>query len=153
MRSYNSTQSSSHQVGPGSCPARRPRLATRAPATVFRQDVTKGSAKIRGYGGGPEGTQRVRSGSVCIHASVFVCWCPRVCVAGTQVLHQEQEGSCEACLGSRPQAPEAPVGLGVKFHLFAARPSPHLEGTETRSEAGMRRRGITLSTVQNSSKT
>lgn len=141
-------------MGPGEAARPAPRPGHQAPATVFRQDVTKGLAKIRGlWGGRPRGHSEGQEW-LCVCASMPVCLCVCVHVCAWLALrsrHQEQEGSCEACLGSRPQAPEAPVGQpgGQVSTLFAARPSPHLRGQETRSEAGMRRRGITLSTVQN----
>ena len=65
--------------------------------------------------GGPAGTQRVRNGSVCVCVCASTPVCLRVCVHVCAWLAlrswcQEEEGSCEACLGSRPpQTLEAPI--------------------------------------------
>lgn len=90
---------------------------------------------------------------MCASMPVCLCACVHVCAwLALRSRHQEQEGSCEACLGwsPRPQRPRPGQPGGQVSTLFAARPSPTPEGDrKARSEAGMREGGITLSTVEN----
>ena len=71
---------------------------------------------------------------VCVCVSTPVCLraCVHVCAwLALRSWRQEEEGSCEACLGSRlPQTLEAPIrqpGVQVSA-LFAGLPSPHPRG-------------------------
>lgn len=69
---------------------------------------------------------------VCIHASVFVCVCPRVCVAGTQVPAPGAGGVLRGLSGFQdPPGPRGPrqTAWGSSLHFVCCPALPPPEGT------------------------